>query len=69
MRTVLSSPTYSHNNPEIILANDYAEAVKIAHRVAQKDDVVLLSPASTSFDAFANFEERGRFFKAEVHKL
>ena len=67
--SVLSSPTYSHNNPEIILANDYAEAVKIAHRVAQKDDVVLLSPASTSFDAFANFEERGRFFKAEVHKL
>ena len=51
------------------MAKDYAESVKIAHEIAQKGDVVLLSPASASFDAFRNFEERGRFFKDLVHKL
>ena len=32
-------------------------------------DVVLLSPASTSFDRFRNFEERGRVFKELVAAL
>ena len=32
-------------------------------------DVVILSPASTSFDRFANFMERGQVFKAIVNEL
>ena len=32
-------------------------------------DVVLLSPACTSFDHFRNFEERGRYFKEIVSQL
>ena len=32
-------------------------------------DVVMLSPASTSFDRFANFMERGRVFKEIVNAL
>lgn len=32
-------------------------------------DVVLLSPASTSFDMFRNFEERGNLFKKIVNEL
>lgn len=60
---------YQEGSPEIFVAKDYAESVEIAHRIAQKGDVILLSPASASFDAFRNFEERGRFFKDLVNKL
>ena len=60
---------YQEGAPEIFVAKDYAESVAIAHRIAQKGDVILLSPASASFDSFRNFEERGRFFKDLVNKL
>ncbi len=42
------------------------EAYTYAVKIAKKDDVVLLSPASASFDAFENYEERGNFFKKLV---
>ena len=45
------------------------EAVEAAARVAQPGDVVLLSPGGTSFDAFKDFEERGRRFKELVQGL
>jgi UDP-N-acetylmuramoylalanine--D-glutamate ligase len=45
------------------------EAVERAHAVAQPGDVVLLSPAYKSFDMFANYEERGRRFKAAVRRI
>ena len=42
-------------------------AVALARETARPGDVVLLSPASTSFDRFANFMERGRVFKDLVN--
>lgn len=45
------------------------EAVKIAYRVAEPGDTVLLSPACASFDLFENYEDRGRQFKEAVRKL
>ncbi len=45
------------------------EAVQSARRIAQKNDIVLFSPGCTSFDAFNNFEERGRHFKRLVKEL
>ncbi|NTV89360.1 MAG: UDP-N-acetylmuramoyl-L-alanine--D-glutamate ligase [Clostridiales bacterium] len=42
------------------------EAVETAYSKAVKDDIILLSPASASFDMFRNFEERGEKFKAAV---
>ena len=54
---------------EIIDAADYHEAVALADRFSTEGDVVILSPASTSFDRFANFMERGRVFKEIVHQL
>lgn len=49
--------------------NDYPSAVRSAYELAQPGDVVLLSNASTSFDMFQNFEQRGNLFKELVHKL
>ncbi|QHI38402.1 UDP-N-acetylmuramoylalanine--D-glutamate ligase [Kordia antarctica] len=45
------------------------EAVQMAHKIAEKGDNVLLSPACASFDLFENYEERGRQFKAAVRNL
>ena len=45
------------------------EAVKIANKIAEKGDTVLLSPACASFDLFENYEDRGRQFKQAVQNL
>ena len=46
-----------------------SEAVKIAYKIAEPGDNVLLSPACASFDLFENYEDRGRQFKAAVRNL
>lgn len=53
----------------IVDAADYPQAVALADAAAACGDVVLLSPASTSFDRFKNFEERGNVFKELVNAL
>lgn len=45
------------------------DTVKIAKKVAKPGEVVLFSPASTSFDLFKNFEERGKKFKEIVNNI
>ena len=45
------------------------EAVRTGMKLAQKDDIVLLSPACSSFDWYSCFEERGEDFKNEVLAL
>lgn len=45
------------------------EAVAAAALVARAGDVVLFSPAGTSFDAYPNFEARGRAFREAVRRL
>ena len=53
----------------ILHAKTYDEVVSLASETAQKGDIVILSPASTSFDMFRNFEERGNLFKKLVNQL
>lgn len=53
----------------VIRCESYEEVVNTAKSIAKDGDTVLLSPASTSFDMFANFEERGNLFKKLVNEL
>lgn len=54
---------------EVIRVTTYEDAVNTARGKATDGDVVILSPASTSFDMFNNFEERGNLFKKLVNEL
>lgn len=53
----------------IVQASNMKDAVNQSYTLANKEDVVLLSPACASFDLFANYEERGLQFKQEVRHL
>lgn len=53
----------------LIDASTIEEAVWRAHEVARPGDLVLLSPAGTSYDQFRDFEERGTRYKAAVLAL
>jgi UDP-N-acetylmuramoylalanine--D-glutamate ligase len=53
----------------VIDAGTLAEAVRRAWDLALPDGVVLLAPACSSFDMFADYAERGRKFKEEVRRL
>jgi UDP-N-acetylmuramoylalanine--D-glutamate ligase len=48
-------------------ASSMAAAVELADQRAGSGDVVLLSPACTSFDAYANYGERGDHFTQLVN--
>ena len=54
---------------DAIVCETMDEALDKATSIAKKGDVVLLSPACSSYDQFKNFEERGRIFKELVNKL
>ena len=54
---------------DIAEADDLRDAVDVARSLAGRGDVVLLSPACSSFDEFSGFEERGRAFKAYLDEL
>lgn len=53
----------------MVEVNTMNDAVKMAQRISEKGDTVLLSPACASFDLFENYEDRGRQFKDAVHNL
>lgn len=58
------------NMVDIIIETQFmSEAVKIAYKVTESGDNVLLSPACASFDLFENYEDRGRQFKDAVRNL
>ncbi len=45
------------------------EAIKVAYKISERGDSVLLSPACASFDLFENYEDRGDQFKRAVKEL
>ena len=68
-RSTENAPAYRPGALEIRVYEDFAETIRAAAAAAREGDVVLLSPASTSFDRFRNFEERGNAFRAVVEGL
>ncbi len=60
---------YRPGAPEIFMIDDFTDTVLAAAAAAQPGDTVLLSPASTSFDRFKNFEERGDLFRKIVQEM
>ena len=68
-RAVENAPGYQPGCPELIDCADLKDATLKAAADAKSGDVVLMSPASASFDQFKNFEVRGNYFKALVKEL
>ena len=50
-------------------ADNMQHAVELARAAAKPGDIIILSPASASFDLYPNFEVRGREFKKIVNAL
>jgi UDP-N-acetylmuramoylalanine--D-glutamate ligase len=53
----------------MIEVDNMPDAVRMAQRMTEKGDTVLLSPACASFDLFENYEDRGKQFKQAVYNL
>lgn len=60
---------FADSGMEIINVDNLEQAVKVAHEKAKKGDIVTLSPACASFDAYPNFELRGKHYKELVNSL
>lgn len=54
---------------DIVTLNNMEECVDYANSVSKSNDIVVLSPASASFDMYKNFEVRGNHFKELVNNL
>ena len=61
--------TFLPHIPLIVDVDSAEEAVQIAYKIAEKDEIVLLSPTCASFDLFNNYEDRGNQFKKAVFNL
>ena len=69
IRAALEQTPGYHGQIPIHDVQDLAAAVKLADETASAGDVVILSPASASFDHFKNFEQRGNVFRQLVLDL
>lgn len=66
---VTADPHYDAAHTGILRVADMAEAVAKAHELAKPGDIVTLSPACASFDAYPNFVKRGLHYKELVMGL
>ncbi len=66
---VENAPGYDPQKLPITVMDDFRETVLAASAYAKQGDVVILSPACSSFDRFKNFAERGNTFRKIVEEL
>ena len=64
-----AAPEYEEGKPNILDAENLAQAVVFAQKSAEPGDVVTLSPACAAFDQFKNFMVRGQTYKKLVNEL
>lgn len=69
MAELLSCPDFDREKLPVVHKSDFREAVIEAAKMAHEGDIVLLSPACASFDAFKDFAARGEYFKEIVNGL
>ena len=69
IRTAVENCADFHGQVEMTDCGNFENAVRTAAAAAAEGDVVLMSPASASFDEFKNFMVRGEFFKKIVKEL
>ena len=68
-RAIRSSRFFREEQLPIIREDNFSAAVHKAYDLAESGDLVVLSPACSSFDQFRNFAERGDTFRAIVESL
>ncbi len=51
------------------ICNSLPEATKLAYKKSRPNEIILLSPASASWDQFSSFEKRGELYKETINKL
>jgi UDP-N-acetylmuramoylalanine--D-glutamate ligase len=69
LSAIENCPEYDPKKVVVKHIDDFREAVISAANMAESGDIVLLSPACTSFDHFKDFAERGNYFKEIVRGL
>ena len=65
-QALADSPEFQASGVPVSVVPDFTDAIDAARDAAEDGDIVILSPACTSFDAFPNFEVRGNTFKKHV---
>ena len=68
-KAIRSDKNFDNCGMEILRSENLEQSVKMAHEIAKEGDIVSLSPACASFDAYPNFEERGNHYKKLVNEL
>ena len=68
-KNIFYETAVKHGFKNNYIVDDMEEAVSKAYELSQFDDIVLLSPASASWDMYDNYEVRGNHFKELVNKL
>jgi UDP-N-acetylmuramoylalanine--D-glutamate ligase len=69
LSAIENCPEYDPERVSVRHIDDFREAVLAAAEMAEEGDIVLLSPACTSFDHFKDFAHRGNYFKEIVRGL
>ena len=67
--SILKSKLYNKENIKIECVDTLDEALNQAKNVAKSGDIVVMSPASASFDMFKSYKQRGNIFKELVSKI
>ena len=69
IRAAVENCAAFHGQVQLTDCGNFENAVRTAAAAAKEGDIVLMSPASASFDEFKNFMVRGNFFKQIVKEL